>query len=153
MIKYRLATSNAAPVAIQRHAALAEYLTRGCVHGGAHPPLRISARSEKSQHRAGRRPLPGRLGERERLGGPCLSHIRVRLWQEKFSMLRTFRGSEALYGCAQEACGRGLRVRAILVPHGGVFGRRRASPAGGRTIGFAMRTVIPTVSFVHERAY
>ena len=47
-------------------------------------------------------------------------------------MLRTFREREALYGCAQEACGRGLRVRAILVPHGGVFGRRRASPAGGR---------------------
>ena len=67
--KYRLATSNAAPVAIQRHAALAEHYTRGCVHGGAHPPLRISARSEKSQHRAGRRPLPGRLGERERLRG------------------------------------------------------------------------------------
>ena len=47
-------------------------------------------------------------------------------------MLRTIRGGEVLYGCAQEVCGRGLRVRAILVPHGGVFGRRRASPAGGR---------------------
>ena len=47
-------------------------------------------------------------------------------------MLRTIRGGEALYGCDQEVCGRGLRVRAILVPHGGVFGRHRASAAGGR---------------------
>ena len=70
MIKYRLATSKPAPVAIQRHAALTEYYTRGCVHGGAHPLLKISARSDKSQHRAGSRPLPGRLGERERLRGP-----------------------------------------------------------------------------------
>ena len=47
-------------------------------------------------------------------------------------MLRTIREREVLYGCDHEACGRGLRVRAILVPHGGVFGRHRASAAGGR---------------------
>ena len=47
-------------------------------------------------------------------------------------MLRTIRGSEVLYECAQEVCGRGLRVRAILVPHGGAFGMHRASRRGGR---------------------
>ena len=72
-------------------------------------------------------------------------------------MLRTFRDSEVLYGCAQEACGRGLRVRAILVPHGGVFGRHRASPAGGRCGGqfvkFDLRGSLKLLGVQHSSVY
>ena len=72
-------------------------------------------------------------------------------------MLRTFRGSEVLYGCAQEVCGRGLRVRAILVPHGGVFGRHRASPAGGRCGGqfvkFDLRGSLKLLGVQHSSVY
>ena len=72
-------------------------------------------------------------------------------------MLRTIRDSEVLYGCAQEVCGRGLRVRAILVPHGGVFGRHRASPAGGRCGGqfvkFDLRGSLKLLEGQHSSVY
>ena len=72
-------------------------------------------------------------------------------------MLRTFREREVLYGCAQEVCGRGLRVRAILVPHGGVFGRHRASPAGGRCGGqfvkFDLRGSLKLLGGQHSSVY
>ena len=72
-------------------------------------------------------------------------------------MLRTIREREVLYGCAQEVCGRGLRVRAILVPHGGVFGRHRASPAGGRCGGqfvkFDLRGSLKLLEGQHSSVY
>ena len=79
-IKYRLATSNPASVVIQRYVALAGYYTRDCVHGGAHPWLRISARSEKCRCTAAPAVLPAASGSGTHRGGPCLSQMRVRPW-------------------------------------------------------------------------